>query len=79
MKITILGTGTSQGIPVIACNCKVCQSADTRDNRLRCAILVEENGTSLLVDAGPDFRQQMLKHCVTNLDAVLITQMTILY
>ncbi len=73
MKITLLGTGTSQGIPVIACNCEVCRSTDDRDKRLRCAILVEENGTSLLVDAGPDFRQQMLKHRVTNLDAVLLT------
>lgn len=73
MKITLLGTGTSQGIPVIACNCEVCRSTDSRDQRLRCAILVEENGTSLLVDAGPDFRQQMLKYRVANLDAVLIT------
>ena len=73
MKITLLGTGTSQGIPVIACNCEVCRSTDSRDKRLRCAILVEENGTSLLVDAGPDFRQQMLKYRVTNLDAVLLT------
>jgi len=73
VKITLLGTGTSQGIPVIACPCEVCRSADTRDYRFRCAILVEENGTSLVVDAGPDFRQQMLKHRVTNLDAVLLT------
>ena len=73
MKITLLGTGTSQGIPVIACNCEVCRSTDSRDKRLRCAILVEENGTILLVDAGPDFRQQMLKYRVTNLDAVLLT------
>ncbi len=73
MKITVLGTGTSQGVPVIACNCKVCSSKDSRDKRLRCAILVEEAGTTLLVDAGPDFRQQMLQHRVSNLDAVLLT------
>jgi phosphoribosyl 1,2-cyclic phosphate phosphodiesterase len=73
MKITVLGTGTSQGVPVIACNCQVCQSADPRDNRLRCSILVEAGGTSLLVDAGPDFRQQMLRYRVTDLDAVLLT------
>ena len=73
MKITVLGTGTSQGVPVIACNCPVCQSADSRDNRLRCSILVEAGGTVLLVDAGPDFRQQMLRYQVTDLDAVLLT------
>lgn len=73
MKITVLGTGTSQGVPVIACNCEVCRSADHRDKRLRCAILIEEGETCLVVDAGPDFRQQMLKQHVTNLDAVLLT------
>jgi phosphoribosyl 1,2-cyclic phosphate phosphodiesterase len=73
MRITVLGTGTSQGVPVIACNCKVCSSQDLRDKRLRCAILVEDAGTTLLVDAGPDFRQQMLQHRVSNLDAVLLT------
>ncbi len=73
MRITVLGTGTSQGVPVIACNCRVCRSADPKDNRLRCSILVEEGETGLLVDAGPDFRQQMLKYKVTNLDAVLLT------
>ncbi|MCL4481547.1 MAG: MBL fold metallo-hydrolase [Bacteroidetes bacterium] len=73
MKITVLGTGTSQGVPVIACNCQVCRSADPRDNRLRCAVSVEVGETRLLVDAGPDFRQQMLKHKVYDLDAVLLT------
>lgn len=73
MKVTVLGTGTSQGVPVIACNCEVCRSADPRDKRLRCSILVEMGATRLLVDAGPDFRQQMLKHAVTRLDAVLLT------
>jgi len=73
MRITVLGSGTSQGVPVIACNCEVCRSGDQRDKRLRCAILVEEGDTTLLVDAGPDFRQQMLRHNVSNLDAVLLT------
>lgn len=73
MKVTVLGTGTSQGVPVIACGCEVCRSTDPRDNRLRCAILVEEGETQLLIDAGPDFRQQMLKYKVINLDAVLLT------
>lgn len=73
MKITVLGSGTSQGVPVIACNCRVCRSDDPRDKRLRCAVLVEVGNTRLLVDAGPDFRQQMLTYRVTNLDAVLLT------
>ena len=73
MRVTILGTGTSLGVPVIACNCKVCRSADPRDNRLRCSIMVEVGSTLLLVDAGPDFRQQMLKYRVASLDAVLLT------
>ena len=60
-------------MPVIACNCRVCSSADPRDTRLRCAVLVEEGATRLLIDAGPDFRQQMLRHKVSNLDAVLLT------
>jgi phosphoribosyl 1,2-cyclic phosphate phosphodiesterase len=73
MRVTILGTGTSLGVPVIACNCKVCRSDDPRDNRLRCSIMVEEGTTRLIVDAGPDFRQQMLRYRVANLDAVLLT------
>lgn len=60
-------------MPVIACNCRVCSSADPRDTRLRCAVLVEEGANRLLIDAGPDFRQQMLRHKVSNLDAVLLT------
>ncbi len=73
MKVTVLGTGTSQGVPVIACNCEVCRSLNNKDKRLRCSILIEVAGTTLLVDAGPDFRQQMLTQRVTNLDAVLLT------
>ncbi len=73
MKVTVLGTGTSQGVPVIACDCEVCRSLNYKDKRLRCSILIEVAGTTLLVDAGPDFRQQMLTQRVTNLDAVLLT------
>lgn len=73
MKITFLGTGTSQGVPVIACRCKVCTSNDDRDKRLRCSVLVEINGKSLVIDTGPDFRQQMLQNNVQRLDAVLFT------
>jgi phosphoribosyl 1,2-cyclic phosphate phosphodiesterase len=58
VKITVLGSGTSQGIPVIACACEVCASADPRDNRLRCSILIEYNGENFVIDAGPDFRQK---------------------
>jgi phosphoribosyl 1,2-cyclic phosphate phosphodiesterase len=73
VKITFLGTGTSQGVPVIACDCNVCQSADQLDKRLRTSLLLEKNDTTLVFDAGPDFRQQMLKEHVTRLDAILLT------
>ena len=73
MKVTFLGTGTSQGVPIIACRCAVCQSDSERDKRLRSSVLVEAEGRSILVDAGPDFRQQMLRHRVTDLDAILLT------
>lgn len=73
MKITFLGTGTSQGVPVIGCDCKVCLSADQRDNRLRTSIMIEVNGTCIVVDTGPDFRQQMLRENVQHLDAVVFT------
>ena len=73
MKITLLGTGTSQGVPVIACNCEVCHSTDPHDKRLRSSIMIEENGTRVVVDAGPDFRQQMLREKVQNIDAILLT------
>ena len=73
MKVTFLGTGTSQGVPVISCSCEVCKSADLRDNRLRCSILIESNNKHILIDTGPDFRQQMLRAQVTKLDAVLYT------
>ena len=73
MKVTFLGTGTSQGVPVVACDCPVCQSDDRCDKRLRSSVLIEAGGNTLVVDAGPDFRQQMLRCNVKNLDAILLT------
>jgi phosphoribosyl 1,2-cyclic phosphate phosphodiesterase len=73
MKITFLGTGTSQGIPLIGCQCAVCQSADARDKRTRTSVLVEAGGKTLVVDTGPDFRQQMLREKVLKLHGVLLT------
>ncbi len=73
MKITFLGTGTSQGVPVIACDCETCISKDSHDKRLRTSILIEKDNTSFVIDAGPDFRQQMLRENVRKLDAILLT------
>jgi phosphoribosyl 1,2-cyclic phosphate phosphodiesterase len=73
MKFTFLGTGTSQGVPVVACKCEVCKKGSTRDKRLRSSILVETGSEVFVVDAGPDFRQQLLREQVTHLDAILIT------
>jgi phosphoribosyl 1,2-cyclic phosphate phosphodiesterase len=73
VKITFLGTGTSQGVPVIACDCATCLSEDPRDKRLRTSLLLETDSVSLLFDAGPDFRQQMLREHVSRLDAILLT------
>ncbi len=74
MKLTFLGTGTSQGVPVIACQCRVCRSDDPRDKRLRTsALLSTDDGRNFLFDIGPDFRQQMLREDVDHLDAILIT------
>lgn len=73
MKITFLGTGTSQGVPVIACECPVCLSGDAHDERLRTSLLFETGDRTLLFDAGPDFRQQMLRANVKKIDAILIT------
>ena len=74
MKVTLLGTGTSQGVPVIACNCSVCRSEDPRDRRLRSAALVQtDEGKNILIDIGPDFREQMLRNNVRHLDAILLT------
>jgi len=73
VKITFLGTGTSQGVPVIACDCDTCHSGDTHDKRLRTSILVEKDKTNIVIDAGPDFRQQMLREDVKHLDAIILT------
>lgn len=73
MKISFLGTGTSQGVPVIACRCAVCQSLDKRDKRLRSSVLIACEGRNIIIDTGPDFRYQMLRQQVEQLDAVLMT------
>ena len=73
MKLTFLGTGTSQGVPVIACKCDTCLSDNIKDKRLRSSVLIEINGKNIVIDSGPDFRQQMLKYNVEKLDAILFT------
>jgi phosphoribosyl 1,2-cyclic phosphate phosphodiesterase len=73
VKISFLGTGTSQGVPVIGCECEVCSSIDFHDRRLRSSVLVETPEVSVVIDTGPDFREQMLRHRVKKLDAVLFT------
>ena len=74
MQITFLGTGTSQGIPIIACPCPVCHSKDPKDKRLRTSILISIDRKNFVIDTGPDFRQQMLREDVKDLDAVIFTQ-----
>ena len=73
MTVTFLGTGTSQGVPVIGCECDVCRSLDFRDKRLRVSIHLQINGKSIIVDSGPDFRQQVLRESIRKLDALLFT------
>lgn len=73
MRVIVLGSGTSQGVPVIACNCNVCQSENPKDKRLRCSIYIEVEGVHLVVDTGPDFRAQMLRENIQHIDAVLFT------
>src|SRR5947207_10322212 len=73
MKLTFLGTGTSTGVPSIACECETCTSNDPRDKRLRVSVLVEHGGQSVLIDTSSDFRQQALRYGLKRLDAVLIT------
>ena len=74
MKVTFLGTGTSCGVPMPTCTCPVCTSTDPRDNRLRCSCLVEaDDGKLLLIDCGPDFRQQALRSGLRHIDALLVT------
>ena len=73
MKITLLGTGTSQGVPVIACDCKVCKSNNLKDKRLRSSVMIEVDNQIFVIDTGPDFRQQMLRHNVKRVNAILFT------
>jgi len=73
LKITILGSGTSQGVPVIGCDCAVCRSNDPKDNRMRSSVLIEQNGETYCIDTGPDFRLQMLQNKVKSLRGLLYT------
>lgn len=73
MKITFLGTGTSQGVPLIGCGCEVCTSSSNFDKRLRTSVFIEVDGKNIVIDTGPDFRYQMLRANVKHLDAILIT------
>lgn len=73
LELVFLGTGTSQGVPIIACECNVCTSQDSKDKRLRSSVLIRTSQTTLVVDTGPDFRQQMLRENVKVLDAILFT------
>lgn len=73
MKITFLGTGTSTGVPVVACNCEVCTSSDPRDKRYRTSVMLSQDASNIVVDCGPDFRIQMLKHKVEDIDALVFT------
>jgi len=73
VTVTFLGTGTSQGVPVIACHCEVCTSEDKKDNRLRTSLLIEGYGQVIVIDSGPDFRYQMLRAHVQHLDAIVFT------
>lgn len=73
MRVTFLGTGTSQGVPVIGCACNVCRSLDYRDKRLRSSVHIETDGQSFVIDTGPDFRQQMLREHVAHVDAMFFT------
>jgi phosphoribosyl 1,2-cyclic phosphate phosphodiesterase len=73
MKITLLGTGTSQGVPIIGCKCAVCLSPDLHDKRLRSSVMIETEGLTVVIDSGPDFRQQMLRAEVEHLDGLIFT------
>ncbi|MEE1259482.1 MAG: MBL fold metallo-hydrolase [Paludibacteraceae bacterium] len=73
MRLTFLGTGTSTGVPVIGCKCKVCQSNDVRDKRMRASVFLEVDDKNILIDCGPDFRAQMLFHDIDQIDAILLT------
>jgi phosphoribosyl 1,2-cyclic phosphate phosphodiesterase len=72
-SITILGTGTSSGVPMVGCKCAVCASSDPKDKRLRSSVLIQSNTTTIVIDSGPDFRQQMLTNNITHIDAIVFT------
>ncbi|MGQ1948053.1 MBL fold metallo-hydrolase [Geofilum sp. OHC36d9] len=73
IKVTVLGSGTSLGVPMIACKCKVCQSENIKDKRLRASVLIQVGDKNIVIDAGPDFRMQMLRSGIAHLEAILIT------
>ena len=73
MELKFLGTGTSQGVPVIACNCSICCSKNPKDQRLRTSVLIRDEHQTIVIDSGPDFRQQLLRERIQSLDAVLFT------
>lgn len=73
MKVTFLGTGTSQGVPVVSCKCAICQSPNPKDKRLRSSVLIQDQGVNVVIDSGPDFRQQMLREKLETLDAIVYT------
>jgi phosphoribosyl 1,2-cyclic phosphate phosphodiesterase len=73
MEVTFLGTGSSHGIPVIGCNCDICKSDDEKNKRLRSSVAINIKGLNIIIDTGPDFRQQMLREKITRIDAVLLT------
>ena len=73
IKVTILGSGTSMGVPSLACHCRVCTSKDPHDNRLRPSLLLSRNGQNVVIDTTPDFRQQALRVNLDRLDAILLT------
>ena len=72
-SLTFLGTGTSQGVPVVGCPCDVCQSLDNKDQRLRSSVLIQSEGAQVVIDCGPDFRQQMLREGVKRVDSIVLT------
>ena len=70
ISLTFLGTGTSQGVPVVGCDCEVCQSVDSKDKRLRSSVMIQSEEANVVIDCGPDFRQQMLREGVTRVDGI---------
>ena len=72
-KVIFLGTGTSSGVPMLGCDCEACRSSDPKDSRMRSSVYVEYEGLKLLVDAGPDFRSQLLRENIGHIDAILLT------